>query len=85
MTGTGERVRLTVADDGRGVSAESSPSSGPVGGTGLTGLGERLAAAGGSLRSGPGPHGGFLVTAELPVDPAELTEESAAPLPETAA
>ncbi|MFD3514073.1 sensor histidine kinase [Streptomyces sp. NPDC058657] len=37
-------------------------------GTGLTGLTERLAAAGGSLTAGPGPRGGFLVKAELPVD-----------------
>ncbi|MGW7169413.1 ATP-binding protein [Streptomyces sp. NPDC054884] len=38
------------------------------GGTGLTGLRERLAAAGGSLTAGRGPRGGFQVTAELPAD-----------------
>lgn len=44
-----------------------------TGGTGLTGLRERLAAAGGSLTAGPGPRGGFTVTAELPTEaPAEL-------------
>ncbi|MFI0979099.1 sensor histidine kinase [Streptomyces sp. NPDC021093] len=36
-------------------------------GTGLKGLTERLATAGGSLTSGPGPRGGFVVTAQLPV------------------
>nr|WP_229911172.1 sensor histidine kinase [Streptomyces aurantiogriseus] len=43
----------------------------PVGGTGLTGLRERLAAAGGRLTAGPGPRGGFTVTAELPADVAQ--------------
>ncbi|MBC7274372.1 MAG: sensor histidine kinase, partial [Streptomyces sp.] len=35
-------------------------------GNGLTGLTERLTAAGGSLTARPGAHGGFTVTAELP-------------------
>lgn len=61
---TTERARLTVTDDGRGPGdAQGTPA---VGGTGLKGLTERLAAAGGSLDSGPGTHGGFTVTAELP-------------------
>ncbi|WP_399128205.1 hypothetical protein [Actinacidiphila sp. ITFR-21] len=37
-------------------------------GTNLRGLAERLAAAGGSLTSGPAPGGGFRVTAVLPVE-----------------
>ncbi|MCX4739501.1 histidine kinase [Streptomyces antibioticus] len=37
-------------------------------GTGLAGLRERLAVAGGSLTAGPGARGGFTVTAELPVE-----------------
>ncbi|MFF5470327.1 sensor histidine kinase [Streptomyces achromogenes] len=44
-----------------------------VGGTGLKGLAERLAAAGGSLTAGPSPRGGFTVTADLPVGADELT------------
>ncbi|WTO37549.1 histidine kinase [Streptomyces achromogenes] len=44
-----------------------------VGGTGLKGLTERLAAAGGSLTAGPSPRGGFTVTAVLPVGADELT------------
>ncbi|MFB9738948.1 sensor histidine kinase [Streptomyces thermocoprophilus] len=67
-------------DDGRGPaetppSPDAGPTSGgpalspsPVGGTGLKGLRERLAAAGGTLTAGPGPRGGFRVVAELPVD-----------------
>ncbi|TLS47297.1 sensor histidine kinase [Streptomyces montanus] len=55
--------------------SSSLPSSAAgIGGTGLKGLTERLAAAGGSLEAGPAPRGGFLVTAELPVEPAELPE-----------
>ncbi|MFD9434097.1 sensor histidine kinase [Streptomyces sp. NPDC060002] len=89
VSGTPERVRLTVTDDGgsggEGEGGSNCGSSGdcghsggtaaggdsrcaPGGGTGLTGLRERLAAAGGTLTAGPGPHGGFTVTAELPVE-----------------
>ncbi|MEV0524936.1 sensor histidine kinase [Streptomyces sp. NPDC050439] len=60
VTGTAERTRLLITDDGRGVGSGTP-------GSGLKGLAERLAAAGGSLESGPAPGGGFRVTAELPV------------------
>ncbi|MEV0777581.1 histidine kinase [Streptomyces sp. NPDC050428] len=48
VSGAPHQVRLVITDDGRGV------RSGPVGlaGTGLKGLSERLAAAGGSLEAG---------------------------------
>ncbi|MEV4228168.1 sensor histidine kinase [Streptomyces bobili] len=85
VTGTAERVRLTVTDDGTGIDGAGMGDSGTGGystdgfrtdgplrgvgcGTGLTGLRERLAAAGGSLTASPAPHGGFSVTAELPAD-----------------
>jgi len=42
-----------------------------IGGTGLKGLAERLAAAGGRLEAGAGPRGGFVVRAELPVESVE--------------
>lgn len=82
VDGSPERVRLTVTDDGVGTSTSTSTSTGasagagtgvqplPYGGTGLKGLTERLAAAGGSLEAGPAqtPEGkGFQVTALLPV------------------
>ncbi|MFF5024556.1 sensor histidine kinase [Streptomyces collinus] len=69
---TAERARLTVTDDGAGGAADRAAACRVegIGGTGLTGLTERLAAAGGSLRAGPSPRGGFAVTAELPVEPA---------------
>ncbi|MFG3012282.1 sensor histidine kinase [Streptomyces cinerochromogenes] len=65
VTGATERVRLTVTDDGTGAGTGTGTGGG-VGGTGLKGLAERLAAAGGSLTAGPGPRGGFTVTADLP-------------------
>ncbi|MEU6367191.1 sensor histidine kinase [Streptomyces sp. NPDC046931] len=78
IEGTSERVRLKVVDDGDG--APSRPASEGAGGTGLKGLTERLAAAGGSLRAGPSPRGGFTVTAELPVDGADIAQEPRVPL-----
>ncbi|MGX1761044.1 sensor histidine kinase [Streptomyces lydicus] len=48
--------------------------SGAVGGTGLKGLAERLAAAGGTLRSGPDGRRGFRVTAELPVGTGDMAD-----------
>ncbi|MFI7007164.1 sensor histidine kinase [Streptomyces sp. NPDC050145] len=71
---TGERVRLRVSDDGVG---EAAPAPGAVGGTGLKGLAERLATAGGSLEAGPGPRGGFVVRAELPAGEPESTPDAA--------
>lgn len=79
VDGSPERVRLTVTDDGRGRAAAAAPTPG-IGGTGLKGLTERLATAGGSLTAGPGPAGGFVVTAELPVDaPGEEDDDPASP------
>ncbi|MFF3331160.1 sensor histidine kinase [Streptomyces sp. NPDC002888] len=72
VSGAPERVRLTVADNGTGT-PEAETREG-IGGTGLTGLKERLTAAGGSLTAGPGPRHGFTVTAELPVDTPEPPE-----------
>ncbi|MCX5100430.1 sensor histidine kinase [Streptomyces sp. NBC_00439] len=76
LDGTAERVRLTVTDDGSGPGREA-PATPGIGGTGLTGLTERLAASGGSLRAGSAPGRGFVVTAELPVDgPGPADEET---------
>ncbi|WP_371659597.1 sensor histidine kinase [Streptomyces sp. NBC_00280] len=78
LEGAGERVRLTVADNGTGVKLPVGAAQPGIGGTGLKGLTERLAAAGGSLSAGPMPRGGFLVTAELP-DLATETHPTASP------
>ncbi|WP_093779612.1 sensor histidine kinase [Streptomyces sp. yr375] len=74
VSGTPERTRLTVTDNGTGTGTGAQPADGcRPSGTGLTGLRERLTTAGGSLTAGPQPHGGFTVTAELPTEPlAEL-------------
>ncbi|WP_053654144.1 sensor histidine kinase [Streptomyces sp. MMG1121] len=66
------RTRLAVTDNGTGEPV-SRPCEG-IGGTGLKGLTERLAAAGGSLTAGPSPRGGFTVTAELPVESAQFAD-----------
>jgi signal transduction histidine kinase len=47
------------------------------GGTGLTGLAERVTAAGGELTAGPRPDGGFTVRAVFPLDPAPVVPASA--------
>ncbi|MFF9129934.1 sensor histidine kinase [Streptomyces sp. NPDC014806] len=72
VTGAGERVRLSVTDDGRGPAAPDG-EAGVRGGTGLKGLTERLAAAGGTLTAGAAERAGFVVRAELPVT-ADVTE-----------
>ncbi|UUU38526.1 sensor histidine kinase [Streptomyces sp. NBC_00162] len=63
LRSSAEKVRLVITDDGGGVGSTAP-------GSGLTGLTERLAVAGGTLRSGPVPGRGFRVTAELPLEPA---------------
>ncbi|MGW2047020.1 sensor histidine kinase [Streptomyces sp. NPDC001858] len=70
VSGEPEQVRLTVTDNGTGTGPGAGTGGGDRcaqgGGTGLTGLRERLATAGGSLTAGPEPHSGFTVTAQLP-------------------
>lgn len=57
----GDTVRLRVSDDGR---TEPVP---PEPGFGLLGMAERAQLLGGSLTAGPGPEGGWVVEAALPV------------------
>jgi two-component system, NarL family, sensor histidine kinase DesK len=60
---------ITIANDG--------PSGVRTGnGNGLRGLEERMAAVGGTVEAGPGPHDGFVVRAEADVDPAPRTGTS---------
>jgi two-component system sensor histidine kinase DesK len=73
VDGSSERVRLMITDDGRGVGSDAP-------GSGLKGLTERLAAAGGSLeagprKTGPGSGKGFRLVAELPVETADIAAE----------
>ncbi|MFE5873115.1 sensor histidine kinase [Streptomyces roseifaciens] len=63
VRGETDQVRLEITDNGGGVgSGQAAP------GTGLKGLTERMAAAGGHLTAGPDGRKGFRLVAELPVD-----------------
>ncbi|MFF7590452.1 sensor histidine kinase [Kitasatospora purpeofusca] len=62
----GDAVRLCVSDDGQ---TGPGPASEP--GFGLLGMAERAQLLGGSLSAGPGPEGGWVVEAVLPVEGAE--------------
>jgi signal transduction histidine kinase len=55
-------LTVTVADDGRKSGAPPAAGSG----LGLSGMRERAEMLGGTLEAGPGPDGGFVVTAWLP-------------------
>ncbi|RZU34940.1 histidine kinase-like protein [Streptomyces sp. BK022] len=63
-------LRVSVRDDGTGGNAgpggEVGPSDGRPG-FGLVGMRERARSVGGTLDAGPGPAGGFEVTATLPL------------------
>ncbi|WP_330276061.1 sensor histidine kinase [Lentzea sp. NBC_00516] len=59
----GDAVRLRVSDDGHTV-----PGPAPEPGFGLLGMAERAQLLGGSLSAGPGPEGGWVVEAVLPVE-----------------
>ncbi|WP_435822024.1 sensor histidine kinase [Actinacidiphila alni] len=75
----GGRARLTITDNGRGPCPPEGTDPRPRTGTGLRGLAERLAAAGGSLDSGPAHGGGFRVAAALPVEEDPLLDATAVP------
>lgn len=59
----GDAVRLRVSDDG-----QTDPGTAPEPGFGLLGMAERAQLLGGSLCAGPGPEGGWVVEAVLPVE-----------------
>ncbi len=61
----GDALLVSVRDNGPG----PPPGASARGGLGLLGMRERAAAVGGELRTGPGPVGGFLVRARLPLGP----------------
>lgn len=72
-------LRVTVADDGgpadpAATRRHSATLLNPGPGSGLIGMRERVAAAGGMLVAGPRARGGYAVTATLPLDavPAEV-------------
>lgn len=61
VDGDAERVTLRVTDDGSPVEGARSPT-----GYGVLGMVERAGLLGGTCHAGPGPSGGWVVSAELP-------------------
>lgn len=59
-----DRLDVSVADDGRGSSANSTDT----GGHGIIGMRERIAVLGGEFEAGPKTGGGYLVHATIPVE-----------------
>jgi len=62
LTYSDAELLIEVADNGRGAAPIAA-----TGGHGLIGMRERAAAAGGTMRAGSTPGGGYLVCARLPV------------------
>jgi signal transduction histidine kinase len=60
-----DRLLIAVEDDGRG--PRTDPDSHGTG-NGISGMRERAQALGGTLEAGPGPMGGFLVKAAIPIN-----------------
>ncbi len=60
-------LSITVSDNGRGA---TSAADGHKPGYGLVGMHERIESLGGSVQAGPGPNGGFIVAATIPLSPA---------------
>ncbi len=64
LTRDGGRVHAEVRDDGHGHHTDRGDDT--VGGSGLSGLAERVEASGGSFEAGPPPEGGFRLRVVLP-------------------
>ncbi|WP_129668995.1 sensor histidine kinase [Phytoactinopolyspora endophytica] len=73
VAGSAGRLHLTVVDDGRG----GEPSSD---GHGILGMVERARSVGGTLTAMPGPRGGFMVSAQLPLSGHALPETDVEPV-----
>ncbi|MGM7668413.1 sensor histidine kinase [Microbacterium sp. A93] len=63
IAGDGEKLRITVTDDGQDAGRAESIGAG----IGLTAMAERAAAFGGTHHAGPAPTGGWRTRATLPV------------------
>jgi signal transduction histidine kinase len=62
-------LHIRVSDDGPG------PSSGSLNGHGLQGIRERVVMVGGTVRTGAGQGGGFVVEADLPIEAAPIGDD----------
>lgn len=68
-------LAITVSDNGQGT---ASAADGHAPGYGLMGMHERIESLGGSIHAGPGPNGGFIVAATIPLSP-EIAQTDAEP------
>ena len=68
-------LAITVSDNGQGA---ASAADGHAPGYGLMGMHERIESLGGSIHAGPGPNGGFIVAATIPLSP-EIAQTDAEP------
>ena len=68
-------LAITVSDNGQGA---ASAADGHAPGYGLMGMHERIESLGGSVYAGPGPNGGFIVAATIPLSP-EIAQTDAEP------
>ena len=68
-------LAITVSDNGQGA---ASDADGHAPGYGLMGMHERIESLGGSIHAGPGPNGGFIVAATIPLSP-EIAQTDAEP------
>jgi signal transduction histidine kinase len=71
LTWSAEGVRLRIANPAPATADPLAVPRMPGTGNGLIGMRERAAAAGGAMRAGPLPDGGFEVVATLPAESAE--------------
>jgi signal transduction histidine kinase len=86
-----DAVELEVADDGNGLRRSALAglgeprgrgAHGPVGGYGIVGMHERVAADGGTLTTGPRRTGGFVVRAHVPLRRPVAARPSSAETPD---
>ena len=68
---TGDAVLIEVSDDGPGIPPAHTRNGG---GHGLIGMRERVGLYRGTFAAGPGPDGGYRVTASIPLEPHRRTE-----------
>ncbi len=64
LSSAGGELEILVVDDGRGATGPRGTSDG----RGIVGMRERASVLGGRLDARPGPNGGFIVRAVLPLD-----------------
>src|ERR1039457_2332952 len=64
----GDKLEISVTDDGRGAAAGLAADGLPGAGRGTAGMRERVAILNGQLTAGPRPGGGFRVQATIPLE-----------------